>query len=58
MQTIDYSKLLIDLQLTARDAGDKIMKIYAKSIEVNFKEDGSPVTLADQAAEVVILDKL
>lgn len=58
MQTINYSKLLIDLQLTARDAGDKIMKIYAKSIEVNFKEDGSPVTLADQAAEVVILNQL
>ena len=34
------------------------MKIYANSINVDFKEDGSPVTLADKAAEHVILNKL
>jgi len=58
METIDYSYLLEELKLTARNAGNEIMKIYANSINVNFKEDGSPVTLADKAAEYVILKKL
>jgi len=58
MVAIDYSQLLIELQKAARDAGNEIMKIYANSIEANYKEDGSPITLADQVAEVIILDKL
>ena len=58
METIDYSYLLKELQIAAREAGNEIMKIYANSIKVNYKVDGSPVTLADQAAEHVILKKL
>ena len=58
MVTINYSKLLIEMQQAARDAGNEIMKIYAKSIEIDYKEDGSPVTLADKVAEVIILEKL
>ena len=58
MKTIDYSYLLRELKLAARDAGNEIMKIYANSIQVDFKQDGSPVTLADKAAELVILKKL
>ena len=58
MDTIDYSYLLKELQIAAREAGNEIMKIYANSIKVDYKEDGSPVTLADQAAENVILNKL
>ena len=58
METIDYSYLLKELKLAARNAGNEIMKIYANSINVKFKDDGSPVTLADKAAEDVILKKL
>ena len=58
MKTIEYPQLLDELKLVARDAGREIMKIYESSIEVNYKDDGSPVTLADEAAEHVILKKL
>ena len=58
METIDYSYVLKELKVAARDAGNEIMKIYANSIKVDFKEDGSPVTLADKAAEHIILKKL
>ena len=34
------------------------MKIYESSFDVNYKGDGSPVTLADQAAEKLILSQL
>jgi 3'(2'), 5'-bisphosphate nucleotidase len=50
MMQIDYSQLLEELREVARDAGREIMRIYESSIEVNFKDDGSPVTLADEAA--------
>jgi len=58
METIDYSYVLKELKVAARDAGNEIMKIYANSIKVDFKEDGSPVTLADKAAEHIILKRL
>ena len=58
METIDYSYVLKELKVAARDAGNEIMKIYANSIKVNFKEDGSPVTLADKEAEHIILKSL
>ena len=58
MVQINYSQLLDALPKVARNAGHEIMKIYENSIEVNFKDDGSPVTLADEAAEQIILKKL
>jgi 3'(2'), 5'-bisphosphate nucleotidase len=58
MKTIEYPQLLDELKLVARDAGREIMKIYESSFDVNYKGDGSPVTLADQAAEKIILTKL
>ena len=42
----------------AREAGDAILKIYAKDFEVYTKEDESPLTEADQAANTIILEKL
>lgn len=39
-------------------AGKVIMRIYAKPIDVNLKDDRSPVTEADTAAEKVILAAL
>ena len=58
MIKIEYSELLVELRELARDAGSEIMKIYKSSFDINYKEDGSPVTLADQAAEKLILSKL
>ena len=57
-RTIEYSELLTELREVARDAGREIMKIYESSFDVNYKGDGSPVTLADEAAEKVILSRL
>jgi 3'(2'), 5'-bisphosphate nucleotidase len=42
----------------ARAAGAKILEIYATDFEVRGKADTSPVTLADEAAEAVILPAL
>ncbi len=51
--------LLPDLTDCARRAGDAIMAIYAqKDKGAELKGDGSPVTLADTAAEAVILPVL
>ena len=58
MIKIEYSELLTELREVARDAGSEIMKIYESSFDVNYKVDGSPVTLADQAAEKLILSQL
>ncbi|MGB1150916.1 MAG: 3'(2'),5'-bisphosphate nucleotidase CysQ family protein, partial [Candidatus Pseudothioglobus sp.] len=58
MTKIEYSELLSELRPIAREAGSEIMKIYESSIDVNFKIDGSPVTVADEAAEKIILTKL
>nr|WP_303657312.1 3'(2'),5'-bisphosphate nucleotidase CysQ [Asticcacaulis aquaticus] len=39
-------------------AGKEILRIYATDFDVVTKGDASPVTLADQAAEAIILQKL
>jgi 3'(2'), 5'-bisphosphate nucleotidase len=47
--------LLTSLELLARAAGDQVMAVYATAFAVQGKADASPVTLADQQAEAVIL---
>lgn len=42
----------------AREAGVAIMRYYPQSLTVQYKQDGSPLTLADQAAHRVIADCL
>ncbi len=50
---------LLDLMLTAaRAASAEIMEVYLDEFDAFQKLDGSPVTLADQKAEKVILDML
>ena len=46
---------LLDAALAA---GDAIMEIYSAGIDVREKQDSSPVTDADEAAEAIILDTL
>jgi len=42
----------------ARQAGAAILDIYEQDFEVEFKADTSPLTMADQAANQIILDEL
>ena len=50
----NIESLLDQVVLIARRAGAEVMSIYEQDFEVVFKADDSPVTLADQHAEVVI----
>jgi 3'(2'), 5'-bisphosphate nucleotidase len=53
--TSDRLALLDALCLTAREAGAAIWTIFEEGFEVIVKADASPVTVADHAAEAVIL---
>lgn len=55
---LDTNALLPAIEQAARDAGAAIMAIYATEFEARTKDDASPVTDADEAAEKVILEQL
>jgi 3'(2'), 5'-bisphosphate nucleotidase len=42
----------------SRDAGDAIMKVYEKAIDVSYKSDHSPITEADLIANQIIVNAL
>ena len=52
--TRDPSKYLDAVFGIARDAGRRILDVYARDFGVEQKQDGSPVTAADAAAHAVI----
>lgn len=54
----DYDRLLDDLAVAAREAGEAILEIVRRGFDVESKRDSSPVTEADRAAELVILAAL
>ena len=56
--TLDLERLLAVTFDAARRAGDAIMEIYAGDFAVGRKADASPVMLADQRAETIILAAL
>lgn len=56
--SIDYRALLDGLSLAAREAGGAILEIVRRGFEVESKDDRSPVTEADRAAELIILEAL
>ena len=61
MNKIDHAnlpKLLPEIDNIARSAGDEILKIYKTDFSVTNKEDNSPLTLADTAANEVICRNL
>ena len=43
------------LEETVRESGEAIMDVYESDFEVDRKSDNSPVTLADEASEEIIL---
>ncbi len=52
---IDYSTFLEPTQEIAIEAGRKILDIYDQDFDVSDKEDGSPLTEADEKSHAVIL---
>jgi 3'(2'), 5'-bisphosphate nucleotidase len=56
--SFDYLRLVDDLAEAARDAGEAILEVVRRGFDVESKQDSSPVTEADRAAELVILAAL
>ncbi len=56
--TLDCVNLLDDLAIAAREAGAAILEVVRRGFEVESKQDRSPVTDADRAAELIILAAL
>lgn len=54
----EYARLLDELALAAREAGEAILQVVRRGFDVEHKQDSSPVTEADRAAELVILAAL
>jgi 3'(2'), 5'-bisphosphate nucleotidase len=55
---LDRRKLLGDIAVATREAGQAILEIVARGFDVEHKLDLSPVTEADRAAELIILAAL
>jgi len=47
-----------DVIAIAKEAGDAIMQVYKQDFEVEYKQDNSPLTLADKNANDIIEDGL
>lgn len=58
MERTELDRLLVCCKAAAREAAQAILDIYCGGIEVTHKEDASPVTAADAAAERIILRHL
>ena len=55
---MDFEHLQEQLTPIVREAGAAIMEVYKQPPEATYKGDGSPVTVADEAAEAIILPAL
>jgi 3'(2'), 5'-bisphosphate nucleotidase len=55
---IDRVRILEDIAEAAREAGEAILEIVRRGFEIETKGDSSPVTVADRAAEQIILAAL
>ena len=56
---MDYHALMAEFRRSAILAGARILKVYhAEDFEVRAKDDASPVTEADEAADALISERL
>jgi len=55
---VDHRQLLDQIAETAREAGEAILEVVRRGFDVEHKQDSSPVTEADRAAELIILAAL
>ena len=59
MKTLDYNKLSQEILFISKEAGKEILSIYDKTdLGVTYKDDRSPLTLADKASNNVIEESL
>jgi 3'(2'), 5'-bisphosphate nucleotidase len=56
--SIDQRQLLEGIAVAAREAGGAILEVVRRGFDVECKSDLSPVTEADRAAELIILEAL
>jgi 3'(2'), 5'-bisphosphate nucleotidase len=54
----NFKELAASLVHTARSAGELILRYRGQNADVTFKDDGSPLTAADQVAEEMIINDL
>jgi len=55
MKTLDYNKLCNSILSISKEAGKEILKIYTtENLGVTYKDDKTPLTLADKASNSVI----
>ena len=57
MNISDLAEVLKTVKQLTKEAGDVILDIYAKDFSVDYKEDKSPITLADQKSNDLIVHK-
>jgi 3'(2'), 5'-bisphosphate nucleotidase len=50
--------LLLTALLASKEAGQAILDVYKQDFDVSYKEDRSPLTLADQRSHDIIVDHL
>ena len=55
---MDHRRLLDQIAETAREAGEAILEVVRRGFDVEHKQDSSPVTEGDRAAELIILAAL
>ena len=55
---LDFNKLLPDLIDLSSEASSSIMDIYSSDFSHENKDDGSPLTLADESSNNIIIDRL
>jgi 3'(2'), 5'-bisphosphate nucleotidase len=56
--SMNYQKLLHQSIIASVAAGKEIMEVYNTQFDVEYKDDNSPVTLADKKASDKIIDEL
>lgn len=56
--SVDLSELLAHAADAAREAGRSVMDVYASDFTVEWKDDKSPLTLADKRSHAIIVKRL
>jgi 3'(2'), 5'-bisphosphate nucleotidase len=58
MQAVSFARYLPRILMTAKRAGEEILRVYNGTVSVTLKDDRSPLTEADQASHQVIAKEL
>jgi 3'-phosphoadenosine 5'-phosphosulfate (PAPS) 3'-phosphatase len=58
MQAASFAQYLPRILMTAKRAGEEILRVYHGAVSVTLKDDRSPLTEADQASHQVIAKEL